>query len=232
MFTLTRANQLLLTLVYVINTAHLSTAALDASERTVTYYPASLLTSHTPRSLVFFNDTTLAHITVPLRPLAASSVLTSRNVTTSCTPAEHEFFVKLLKATARVQSVVTRLMSSPGYSNLVECDSYLRRFHYYDTGKYETFQCARAYKRSLRECKDWALHHCVALTPYARLWLQTRSRVRRAGFCHFSVTSRLEACLQALLTVLNVSESRSLWSCQTLLSTFHGTLPHTKSILS
>ena len=172
-------------LTLLLATHFSSPLSLDPSGRTVTYYPASLLISHTPRALVFYNDTKLAHLTVPLKPIDTSYLMTSPNVTTACTPAEHQFFIQLLKSTARLQRVITRLLSLPGYSGLVECDSYLRRFYLYDTGIPASFNCPRAYKRSLSDCKQWALAHCHELPPNVRVWLKPASRVRRSSwFCH------------------------------------------------
>jgi len=181
---------IILTLSFILSfpTFHLATARampLDASGNVITYYPASLLMSHTSRPLVFFTETKLAHLTVSLKAITSSEVSSSPKLTTTCSNDEHNFFLKLLKSTSRVQHVISRLLTLPGYSNLMECDSYLRRFYYYDTGLSVTMDCPRTYKASLAQCKLWALGHCRALPSNVRVWLQSRLRYRRSAWaCH------------------------------------------------
>ena len=46
-----------------------------------------------------------------------------------------------------------RLLALPGLTNLIECDSYLRRHFMYSTGLASSMFCPRAYRLTLAECK-------------------------------------------------------------------------------
>ena len=159
--------------------------AFDAAGQRITYYPASLFVSHTPRALAFFADTKLVHLSVKLKPLPPGPPPT---LNVRCSSHENEFLKTPLTSTAGVQRSIRRLLAMPGFSNLIECDSYLRRSYHYATGLESTMVCPRIYKSSLSECKSWALQVCTHHSPDERLWLQPHSRRKRSSWmCHAGV---------------------------------------------
>ena len=149
----------------------------DPTGEVVTFYPSSLFLSHNPRALVFFTETKLIHLalkfkTVPIVPTPELKV--------TCSGADNAFLRQLLNSVSTIQRSIRRLLSMPGFSNLIECDSYLRRFY-----QYSHMTCPRVYKSSLSECKQWALQNCRGFSSNEKVWLQPTSRVRRSSWlCH------------------------------------------------
>ena len=72
-----------------------------------------------------------------------------------------------------------RLLSFHGFTSLIECDSYLRRYYQYSSGFPSTMSCPYAYKKSLQLCKVWALATCTNISPRERNWLHS-SRTKRS----------------------------------------------------
>ena len=121
----------------------INTDRFDAAGQTVTYYPASMYLSHSPRVLLFFSNTKLVYVGVLLKPLSMGP---DPSFKTTCSGIEKEFLLKILSSTSGVQRSIKRLLSMPGFSNFFECDPYLRRFFHYSTGL--QFQCnAHAYTK-------------------------------------------------------------------------------------
>ena len=93
-------------------------------------------------------------------------------------------FAAFKKLFVGFQKVVRRLPSLPGFSTLVECDTYLPRYYQFMVGKVLRISCPRAYKSSVSECKTWALRFCRGMSVEERQWLLGRSRTRRSnGIC-------------------------------------------------
>ena len=65
-----------------------------------------------------------------------------------------------------------QIMFSHGYTgtSLIECDSYIRRFYQYSTAM-TSMSCPYFYKKSLHECKLWALKTFTGITPHECQWL-------------------------------------------------------------
>jgi len=71
------------------------------------------------------------------------------------------------------------------FSNLLECDSYLRRLFAYSTGLVSRTTCPRHYQPLVTACKAWALKSCNGICSHVRMFLNGNSRKRRSGFlCH------------------------------------------------
>ena len=154
----------------------------DPTGEVVTFYPSSLFLSRSPRALAFFTDTKLVHLAIKLKPVSMGP---TPELKIKCSDADNVFLSKLLESVSNVQRSIRRLLSMPGYSNLIECDSYLRRFYQYSTGLSPHMTCPRIYKSSLSQCKQWALQNCRGLSPDERVWLQPPSRSRRSSWlCH------------------------------------------------
>ena len=82
------------------------------------------------------------------------------------------------------------MLSLSSFSNLLECDSYLRRYFTYMTGLQSTMICPRQYRPTVEECKHWAPQYCHSISAHERMFLTTQKqsthhRQRRSSFmCH------------------------------------------------
>ena len=155
---------------------------IDNTGKSVTFYPSSLMITHTAQPLVFFSETKLVQLTTRLKAILAGPSLQMSN---NCSSTQQEFFDSLLNSIHGTQKVATRLLSLSSFSNLLECDSYLRRYFTYATGLPSRMVCPRHYWSSLEECKEWALHACNRLSSHEKMFLSTHTRQRRSSFmCH------------------------------------------------
>ena len=103
----------------------------------------------------------------------------------SCCPPMGKFYDQLLLTIRSFQKVIRRLLSLPGFSTLVECDTYLPRYFQFMVGQVSRMSCPRAYKSSISECKTWALQFCRGMSMDERQWLLGNRRVRRSNWmCH------------------------------------------------
>lgn len=100
----------------------------------------------------------------------------------NCSLTQNPFFNKLLATMHNTQKVMNRLLSLSSFSNLLECDSYLRRYYSYATGLPRHMACPRHYQSSLSDCKVWALSNCRGLSPHERMFLTEHPRSRRSSF--------------------------------------------------
>ena len=83
------------------------------------------------------------------------------------------------------QNVIRRLLSLPGFSTLVECDTYLPRYFQFTVDQVSRMSCPRAYKSSISERKTWALQFCHGMSMDERQWLLGNRCVRRSNWmCH------------------------------------------------
>ena len=155
---------------------------IDNTGKSVTFYPSSLMISHTAQPLVFFSETKLMHLTTRLKAIPAGPSL---HISNNCSSTQQEFFDSLLNSIHGTPKVATRLLSLSSFSNFLECDSYLRRYFTYATGLPSRMVCPRHYRTSLDECKVWALHACTGLSSHEKMFLSTHTRQRRSSFmCH------------------------------------------------
>ena len=198
-------------------------ANYDAAGQKVTFYPSSLMVARKSKAIVFFQDTRLVNVRVDL---SSTQLGRDPELNISCSSAESNFFSNILHTVRSTQRVIKRLDSRTGFSNLVECDTYLRCFYYYQTGTTAKMVCShRAYRNSITECKAWAKDHCTNFSPNERSYL--RHRTRRSSFlCHsgfFSVfrtiytslggncesnhVSHLKASLRGVTDAMSTQES-------------------------
>ena len=105
-----------------------------------------------------------------------------------------------------MQKTLTRILSTPAFSNLLECDLYLCRYFTYLTGMPSSMSCPRAYRSSIAECKLWALGSCKSITMHERMFLtnneqQTRhkrsNRNKRSWMCHAGFFGLFRSLYQA-----------------------------------
>ena len=149
----------------------------DASGKRVTYYPDSLMLSHNPHAVIFYRNTKLLHVYIDLRTPPIGRDFT---INDTCDRTQTTFLQTLLIQLRTIQKSTQRLLSAHGYTSLIECESYLRRYYQYSTGLTPTMTCPYAYKKSLQLCKAWALTHCSRISSHERSWLQGSRRGRRS----------------------------------------------------
>jgi len=152
---------------------------LDSLSGRINFYPSALVISHNSKPLAFYDDTKLIHISIPLKIPRFSKPAMSNN---SCSRLDTKFFDKLLKSMSKIENTAKRLLSLPGFSTLIECDTYLSRYFYYQTGQPSKMFCAKAYRDSLAKCKQWALSNCKRITMEEMLWLKAKNRHPRSNW--------------------------------------------------
>ena len=142
---------------------------------------------------------------------------------------QHDFCNSLLQSIHSTQKVITRLLSRSSFSNLLECDSYLRRYYAYSTGLTSRMTCPRRYRPTIQACKTWALQNCQGICTHERMFLEGRSRQRRTSFmCHAGLFGILWKIYIALghscesNHVTQLSMSRSLGVSQSLFRLLNG----------
>ena len=116
-----------------------------------------------------------------------------------CSKLKSDFYEKLLQTMTQVQKATQRLFALPGFSTLVECDTYLARYFQFETNIPSKMVCPRAYRNSLDKCKIWALKNCFKLTTDEMNWLKFKpKRVRRSNWmCHAGIFGLFRAIYKA-----------------------------------
>lgn len=136
------------------------------------------------------------HLTTRLRPLSPGPALVVDN---NCSIPQNDFFNSLLHSIHGTQKVITRLLSMSSFSNLLECDSYLRRLYVYSTGLTSQMSCPRHYQPSVAACKAWALTNCKGISTHESMFLHGTSKRRRSSFlCHAGLLGILRKIYIAL----------------------------------
>ena len=155
----------------------------DSLTQKVTFYPGSVLISHSPKPLAFYEDTKLLNVHTVFNFTEFGRSFAMNNW--SCSPPMGKFYDQLLLTIRSFQKVIRRLLSLPGFSTLVESDTYLPRYFQFMVGQVSRMSCPRAYKSSISECKTWALQFCHGMSMDERQWLLGNRRVRRSNcMCH------------------------------------------------
>ena len=197
----------------------------DSLTQRVAFYPAPLMISHSPKPLTFYAETKLFNVHTVFNFTDLSDIFAMSNK--SCSVPLEKFFDQLLLTVCGFQKVVRRLLSLPGFSTLVECDTYLPRYYQFMVGKVSRMSCPRAYKSSVSECKTWALRFCRGMSVDERQWLLGRSRTRRSNWmchagglgifraiwtgtghkCEENHVKKLKATLRTLSSAMSISQS-------------------------
>ena len=152
----------------------------DSTHGRVAYYPESLMISKHPKLLVLHHDTTLLNIQADLTLPQVGSRPSMRN---RCAPKVSNFYNHILQMTFTNLRTIKRLSSFHGVTNIIECDSYLRRAFQAQTGLPSTMICPRVYLPGLKDCKNWARDNCKGKSHAENNWLRSRSR-RSSWACH------------------------------------------------
>ena len=157
------------------------TEEYDETGKKITFFPYSLMIATNPRPLIFFNDTKLVSIHADLQVFPRG---TNPAINITCDLAQTAFYKKVLASVRGIQRTTHHLYSFQGITNLLECDSFLRRFYQYSTGVPSQLFCpTRHYANNLHECKQWACASCHVISPEELAWL--RARTKRSPFvCH------------------------------------------------
>ena len=89
---------------------------------------------------------------VDLHPTRLGAVPVLNN---TCSPQQKRFYDQLLLSIRSIQRVIRRFSSLQGISNLIESDSFLRRYYFYLTGKESQLNCKnRHFAKSLQQCRS------------------------------------------------------------------------------
>ena len=84
---------------------------VDNTGKSVTFYPSSLMISHTAQPLVFFSEMKLVHLTTRLKAIPYCPAGPSLQISNNCSSTQQEFFDPLLNSVHGTQKVATRLLS-------------------------------------------------------------------------------------------------------------------------
>ena len=172
-------------LLLTLNFAHTGSGNnYDATGREVSFYPNAMMIAKNPKALVLYRDTKLVSVHIDLQHVQKTS---EPIINSTCDPELAKFYDRILSTIRAVQRSTNRLLSIQGVTDLLECDSYLRRYYTYVTGLQSTLQCKhRHYANNLQACKSWALRDCHATSPEENIWLTGRHK-RSSFWCHFGL---------------------------------------------
>ena len=137
-----------------------------------------------PKVLIFYNDTKLVNIHTDLNAFPRGQ---TPEINITCDSVQATFYRQILDSVRGIQRTTHRLLSIPGVTNFLECDSFLRRYYQYETGLPSQLFCpTRHFENNLKECKSWAARTCRVTSSDELTWL--RSHARRSPFvCHMGV---------------------------------------------
>ena len=103
----------------------------DSANQRVVYFSSGMMVSHHSKATAFYSETVLVNVKANLGAVTSEPDL---QVTTNCSATLRHFLTEIIDSTRHLQRVVNRLVSLQSATNLIECDSYLRRFYRYATG--------------------------------------------------------------------------------------------------
>ena len=163
------------------------TEEYNKTGKKITFFPDSLMFATNPWPLIFFTDTKLVNIHTNLQAFLRGA---NPAINITCDPAQTAFYKKVLASVRGIQRTTHRLYSLQGVTNLLECDSFLRRFYQYSTGvPLQLFSPTRHYANNLHDCKQWPCASCRVIFPDELAWLCARTKcspfVCHMGFFRF-----------------------------------------------
>ena len=109
------------------------------------------MVSHSPKPLTFYDNTKLLNIHTVLNFTDFEKHFSMSN--NSCSILKQKFFDELLETVRLFQKVARRLLSLPGFSTLIECDTYLSVNH----------QKCRVHERTGIQFRNVRLGRCVTV---------------------------------------------------------------------
>ena len=214
------------TLVFMLFLPTLLTAdEIGATGKRVTFYPSALIISQDVQPLLFFSDTKLMNLVTELRIIPSGPV---SHINNNCSVPKNQFFSHLLANLHQTQRIINRVLALPAFSNLLECDSYLRRYYTYSTGLPSRMLCPRVYQPTLAACKAWALTACKHLSTHEKMFLTSSPRHRRSNWmCHAGVFGLFRKIYES---TGHTCEPNHIDNLKTTLNAFVATLRVSQSI--
>lgn len=140
-----------------------------------------MMLTKNPKALIVYRDTQMVslHMNLRLAPRISTPLL---NLTRD--PILAKFYDRVITSIRRINRITNRLFSIQGITDLLECDSYLRRFYGYVLVSESTLRCpTRHYANSFTKCQQWAVIACHTSSPDERDWLNHRTK-RSSYWCH------------------------------------------------
>ena len=89
------------------------------------FYPASLIVSHNPKPQTFYKNMKLLNVHVVLNFTDFAEILSNHLYSLH----EGHFFDEILDSVRDFQKTLHRLLSLPGFSNPMECETYMPRYY-------------------------------------------------------------------------------------------------------
>ena len=90
-------------------------------------------------------------------------------INNTCSKENSKFLTELLAQLRTVQRSMLRILSSHGYTSLIECDFYIRRYYQYATSLTSTMTCPYEYKTSLTlSSVNVGLFNIVIISPHKK----------------------------------------------------------------
>ncbi|XP_020896015.1 uncharacterized protein LOC110234945, partial [Exaiptasia diaphana] len=158
---------------------------LDPVNDQIRFYPQAMMIARKPRPLIFYNDTKIVHLRVNLPAIKLTKI--SSHVkpcfTNDLFPDVADYLLQRLQ---ELETLIQRLGSLEGLTNLIQCDLYLKRYFNAETNLKPKMNCPLAFNASLAHCKAWALERCDHISPHEETWLKGKARRRRSTniLCH------------------------------------------------
>ena len=150
----------------VIANGDRSQREFDSAGRVVSFYPGAMMFAKYYKPLVLFRDTQLVSLHMGLPSLSRGS---QPSFNSTCDPVLAKFYDPVLSSIRGVQLATARLLSVHGATDLLECDSFLRRFYGYVSGLSSGLDYpARHYASSLSDCKRWAVSACQVRSAHEK----------------------------------------------------------------
>lgn len=194
-------------------------------DQKITFYPTSLVISHSTKPLTFYDDTRMIHISLDLPAISMGKPMAFSNH--SCSRLRTDFYNQLLTSMLQVQDTAQRLLSLPGYSTLIECNTYLARYFQFETGIPARMVCPRAYRNTVKKCKIWALRNCEKLTTDERNWMKFRVRKPRSSwYCHAGLFGIFRAIYKSTGHTCETNHVKNLKSTLKTVTAAMGTTQH------
>ena len=207
---------LLLTILYLFHITSIVHAQEDSAftdydlnGKRVTFYPQPLMIYRNPKAIVFYGNTKLLNLFIDLHTPSIGQDFTINN---TCSEDKAHFLEQLLAQLRNVKKSMQRLLSTHGFTSLIEYDSHLRHYYVYSTSFQSTMSCPYFCRKSLQLCKSWALQNCHGITQREQQWLHNFHRndlylglLQQASLVFFvsctlplAVPVKLVSCLELL----------------------------------
>ena len=127
-------------------------------------------------ALIFYSDTKLTNL---LAKINFTKYGNDFHMDHTCSPHLKYFLNEFFDTFNAVHEAAHRLFVFQGATYLIECDTYLSMFYYFESRRESTLVCPHYYAASLDECKQWANNQCQVFSQFEKLWLKQHQTARR-----------------------------------------------------